>query len=161
MQLSSTQIQTLSNLIEEELEMAGAMHGLLENEYEALTDGDPELITAISRKKLEQLRKMEQHLGKVNLYLLELGLTADTSGAEQAIARTGPDSRIQSKWDELRSMEIKLQRQNEINGGIITIGQRRVKQALDILSGKSGLTGTYSQEGETQYSNSNNLHTKA
>jgi len=161
MQFSPTQIQTLSDLIEGELEMARSMHDLLEHEYEALTDGDPELITAISKQKLEQLQQMEQHLAKVNLYLLDLGLTADTRGAEQAIARTGPDTQVQSKWDQLRSMEIKLQRQNDINGGIISIGQRRVKQALDILSGKESLTGTYSQEGETQFSKSNNLHTKA
>ena len=161
MQFSTAQKQTLSSLIEGELELARSMHGLLEHEYEALTDGDPEAITAISKKKLEQLRWMEQHLEKVNLYLLDLGLTADTRGAEQAITWTGPDIKLQSKWDELRSMEIKLQRQNEINGGIITIGQRRVKQALDILSGKEGLTGTYSQEGETQFNKSNNLHTKA
>ncbi len=161
MQFSSAQKLTLSTLIEEELELARSMYVLLEDEYEALTDGNPEAITAISKKKLEQLRMMEQHLQQVNFFLLELGLTADTQGAEQAIARTGPDNKLQTKWDELRSMEIKLQRQNEINGGIITIGQRRVKQALDILSGKEGLTGTYGQDGETQFSNSNNLHTKA
>ncbi len=161
MQLSPTQTQTLSSLLDRELEMARSMHDLLEREYEALTDGDPELITAISKKKLAQLRQMEQHLAKVNLHLLDLGLTADTRGAEQAIARTGPNTQIQSKWDQLRSMEIKLQRQNETNGGIITIGQRRVKQALDILSGKESLTGTYSQEGEAQFSATNNLHTKA
>jgi len=161
MQLSSAQKQTISNLLDEELVMAKSMYGLLEREYEALTDGDPEVITATSKKKLEQLHEMEQHLAQVNLFLLELGLTADTRGAEQAIAMTGPDQTLQSKWDELRSMEIKLQRQNEINGGIITIGQRRVKQALDILSGKAGLTGTYSQEGEAKFSKSNGLHTKA
>ncbi len=161
MQFSSAKKLTLSSLIEEELELARSMLVLLEGEYEALTDGNPEAITTISKKKLEQLRVMEQHLQQVNYFLLELGLTADTQGAEQAIAQTGPDNKLQTKWDELRSMEIKLQRQNEINGGIITIGQRRVKQALDILSGKEGLTGTYGQDGETQFSNSNNLHTKA
>ncbi len=161
MQFSPAQKQTLSSLIEEELELASSMHVLLEREYEALTDGNPEEITTISKKKLDRLQGMEQHLQQVNHFLLGLGLTADTRGAEQAIARTGPDMQIQAKWDALRSMEIKLQRQNEINGGIITIGQRRVKQALDILSGKENLTGTYSQEGETQFSKSNNLHTKA
>jgi len=160
-QLSQTQKQTLANLIEEELGLANSMHVLLEREYEALTDGNPEEITTISKKKLQQLQGMEQHLQQVNHFLLELGVTADTVGAEQVISRTGPDMQIQSKWDALRSMEIKLQRQNEINGGIITIGQRRVKQALDILSGKESLTGTYSQEGETKFSNTNNLHTKA
>ncbi|MCP3671668.1 MAG: flagellar protein FlgN [Gammaproteobacteria bacterium] len=161
MQFSSAQKLSLSSFIEEELELARSMYTLLKSEYEALTDGNPKAITAISKKKLEQLRWMEQHLQQVNAFLLELGLTADTHGAEQAIARTGPDNKLQAKWDELRSVEVKLQRQNEINGGIITIGQRRVKQALDILSGKEGLTGTYGQDGGTQFSNSNNLHTKA
>jgi flagellar biosynthesis/type III secretory pathway chaperone len=161
MQFSSEQTHALTSLLEEELVMARAMYELLEREYEALTDGDPEVITATSKSKLEQLKEMEQHLAQVNRFLLEQGLTADTRGAEQAITMTGPDPEVQSRWDELRSMEIKLQRQNEINGGIITIGQRRVKQALDILSGKSGLTGTYSQEGETRFSKPSNLHTKA
>lgn len=161
MRISTEQRQTLTGLIEDGLELAKSMHGLLGREYEALTDGEPESITAISRKKLEQLQVMERHLEQVNLYLLKLGLTADARGVEQAIAWTGPDINLQSKWDDLRSTEIKLQRQNEINGGIITIGQRRVKQALNILSGKESLTGTYDQDGETQFNPSNNLHTKA
>lgn len=161
MRFTPTQKQTLAGLIEQELEMANSMHGLLELEYEALTDGNPDGIKSISTKKIERMRLMEQQLDRRNRFLTELGLTADNNGADEAIAGIELNSGLRAKWDELRSVAIKLQKQNEINGGIISIGQRRVKQALDILSGKENLTGTYSQEGETTFSKSNNLHTKA
>ncbi len=161
MQFTSTQKQTLSDLIEQELEVANSMLGLLTQEYEALTDGDPDAIKSVSNKKIEQMRLMDQLLGTRNSFLSELGLTADNHGTDKAIAGIELNSGLQAQWDKLKSIVIKLHKQNDINGGIITIGQRRVKQALDILSGKENLSGTYSQEGETTFSKSNNLHTKA
>jgi flagellar biosynthesis/type III secretory pathway chaperone len=161
MQFTSTQEQTLSGLIKQELAAAESMHKLLLLEYEALTDGDPDKIKPISDKKIQQMRLMEQLLTKRNGFLLKLGIATDNSGTEEAIAGVEFNSELRAQWDRLRSVTLKLQKQNDINGGIITIGQRRVKQALDILSGKENLTGTYSQEGETTFTKSNNLHTKA
>jgi flagellar biosynthesis/type III secretory pathway chaperone len=161
MQPTTTHREILSGIIEQELAAAEFMHKLLSHEYEALTDGDPDKIKSISAEKIQQLRLVEQLLAKRNGLLRELGLATDSSGVDRAITAMGSDSELRAKWDRLRSVSIKLQKQNDINGGIITIGQRRVKQALDILSGKENLTGTYSQEGETTFSKSNNLHTKA
>ncbi len=161
MQFTTTQREILSGIIEQELAAAESMLQLLLHEYEALTDGDPDNIKSISAEKNQQMRQMEQLLTKRNGLLRELGLAPDSAAIDSAITAMGANSELRAKWDKLRSVTIKLQKQNDINGGIITIGQRRVKQALDILSGKENLTGTYSQEGETTFSKSNNLHTKA
>lgn len=161
MQFTSTQKLTLSGIIEQELAAAESMLNLLVLEYEALTDGDPDQIKSISAEKIQQMRLMEQLLAKRNGFLLELGLAPDGSAMETAISGMESNSELRAQWEKFRSATIKLQKQNDINGGIISIGQRRVKQALDILSGKENLSGTYSQEGETTFSKSNNLHTKA
>ncbi len=161
MQLTSEQRDTLSSLIATELEMAKTMLELLENEHAALTEGNPDLIQSASQQKLEHMRLMEQNISSRNQFLLRLGLTADEHGIEEVIATRERNNKLDSSWSELKATAEKLQKQNEINGGIIAIGQRQVKQALDILSGKENLTGTYSQQGETQFSKSNNLHTKA
>lgn len=161
MQFTSTQRLALSGIIEQELAAAESMHKLLGLEYEALTDGDPDQIKSISAEKIQQMRLMEQLLAKRNGFLLELGLAPDISAIETAISGMESNSELRAQWEKFRSVTIKLQKQNDINGGIISIGQRRVKQALDILSGKENLSGTYSQEGETTFSKSNNLHTKA
>lgn len=140
--------------------MAKTMLGLLKSEHEVLTAGDPEPIKTASQQKLEHMRLMEQNIIDRNLFLQRLSLTTDEQGIEQAVS-AAQDQQLHTNWNELKETAKQLQKQNEINGGIISIGQRRVKQALDILSGKENLTGTYSQQGETQFSKSNNLHTKA
>ncbi len=161
MQLTSEQRGTLSSLIATDLEMARTMLELLKNEHEVLSVGDPEKIKSTSNKKLEHMRLMERNISDRNRFMQELGLSSDEQGIEKAVASATQDVQLHSNWGELKATAKQLQKQNEINGGIIAIGQRRVKQALDILSGKENLTGTYSQQGETQFSKSNNLHTKA
>ena len=160
MQITSEQRAALSALITAELNMAKGMLELLTNEHALLTKGDPDAIKSISKQKLEHMQLMEQNISGRNQFLRSLGLTSDEQGLEKAVA-TMEDRTLSATWDELKSTAKQLKKQNEINGGIITLGQRRVKQALDILSGKENLTGTYSQQGETQFSTSNNLHTKA
>jgi flagellar biosynthesis/type III secretory pathway chaperone len=141
--------------------MANAMLELLQHEHTALTSEDPESIKTASQQKLEHMQLMEQNIGQRNLFLQRLGLSADEQGIEEAVTAAGQNNQLTTNWKNLKETAKELQKQNEINGGIIAIGQRRVKQALDILSGKENLTGTYSQQGETEYSKSNNLHTKA
>lgn len=161
MQLTSEQRGTLSSLIVSELEMAKTMLGLLKSEHAVLVAGDPEAIKSASNQKLEHMRLMEQNINSRSRFLQQLGLSSDEQGIEDAVAAIEQDNKLHSNWNELKATAKQLQKQNEINGGIIAIGQRRVKQALDILSGKESLTGTYSQQGETKFSKSNNLHTKA
>ena len=141
--------------------MANTMLELLLHEHTALTSEDPESIKTASQQKLEHMQLMEQNIGQRNLFLQRLGLSADEQGIEEAVTAAGQNNQLNTNWNSLKETAKELQKQNEINGGIIAIGQRRVKQALDILSGKENLTGTYSQQGETEYSKSNNLHTKA
>lgn len=161
MQLTPEQREALASLINSELEMANTMLELLQHEHTALTSEDPERIKTVSRQKLEHMQLMEQNIGQRNLFLQRLGLSADEQGIEEAVTAAGQNNQLNTNWNSLKETAKELQKQNEINGGIIAIGQRRVKQALDILSGKENLTGTYSQQGETEYSKSNNLHTKA
>ena len=141
--------------------MANTMLELLKREHAALTAENPDSIKTTSQQKLEHMQLMEQNIGQRNRFLQELQLSADEQGIEDAVTAAGQNSQLNTNWNKLKQIAKELQKQNEINGGIIAMGQRRVKQALDILSGKENLTGTYSQQGETEYSKSNNLHTKA
>ena len=161
MQLTQQQREALASLINNELEMANTMLELLKREHAALTAENPDSIKTTSQQKLEHMQLMEQNIGQRNRFLQELQLSADEQGIEDAVTAAGQNSQLNTNWNKLKQIAKELQKQNEINGGIIAMGQRRVKQALDILSGKENLTGTYSQQGETEYSKSNNLHTKA
>ncbi len=161
MQLIPQQREALASLIAGELEMAKTMLELLKSEHAALTAENPDSIKTTSQQKLEHMQLMEQNIRQRNQFLQKVELSTDEQGFEEAVAAAGQDSQLNSNWNKLKEIAQELQKQNEINGGIIAIGQRRVKQALDILSGKENLTGTYGQNGETEYSKSNNLHTKA
>lgn len=161
MQLTPEQREALASLIANELEMAKTMLELLKSEHTALKSENPDSIKATSQQKLKHMQLMEQSIGQRNRFLQQLQLSADEQGVAEAVAAASQHSQLNANWNNLKEIAKELQKQNEINGGIIAIGQRRVKQALDILSGKENLTGTYSQQGETEYSKSNNLHTKA
>ncbi len=160
MQITSEQRADLSAQIDAELDLARTMLDLLQHEHAVLTNGAPDAIKSISKQKLEHMQLMEQNIGRRNQFLRSCRLTTDEQGIEQAVAMMG-DRELSANWEELKTIAKQLKTQNDLNGGIIALGQRRVKQALDILSGKENLTGTYSQSGETQFSKSNNLHTKA
>ncbi len=144
------QQQQLSKLLTAELKETYQLLEILTEEHQALSSSNPDLIAAISNKKFEAVQQVEQnHLKRMQL-LTDIGLPSSSEGMESFIEHLPKESQIVAQWHELQGTAKKLQRQNEINGGIIALTQRHITLALDILSGKANVTATYGRSGQTR-----------
>jgi len=143
------QQQQLSQLLAAELKESYQLLGILTEEHQALSSSDPDLITAISTKKLDAMKRMEQHHTMRTQFLASIGLSSSSEEMEAFIKHLPKESLIVTQWQELQDLARKLHHQNEINGGIIALTQRHITLALDILSGKAHTTSTYGRSGQT------------
>ncbi|MCP4993985.1 MAG: flagellar protein FlgN, partial [Gammaproteobacteria bacterium] len=85
----------------------------------------------------------EQFLSKCAV----LGVAA----TETLIGNLSSDTGITRSWRQLKDIGAKLKRQNEINGMIITLGQRNTQNALGVLSGRQpSASATYNPDGARQ-----------
>ncbi|MES9958616.1 MAG: flagellar protein FlgN [Sedimenticola sp.] len=148
MSLTADQQQTLTNLLNAEVTTARQLKQLLEKEYEALTAGNPEQILAVTQEKDAALQQMLQHDRERNRFLGTLPVAAAAGELGKILDTLSPESAASSAWHELQGLAEALHQQNTINGGMVAIGQRHTRQALDILSGRTHDGDTYGPEGE-------------
>ncbi len=150
MRISTEQKQKLIDLIQTELVLATKLQEILQREFDILSGDSPEQIEAISREKLAQMQQLTQQLAKRDQLLTILRLPPGKAGTDIMMRQLPPGHELLANWEQLQELSAKLQRQNTINGGIVAIGQRRAKQALDLLRGKHGMTETYGPGGESR-----------
>lgn len=156
MRLDHQQETALQQLLAAELACAKEFKVVLDREFQALKGQDPELIKAISREKQSLMTQMQQYLDARSQLLTQWAMPpgCTTNGPKDGnqeihqLLRENPASVCASLWGELIEWVHGLHKQNEINGGIIFMGQRHAKQALEILSGKAYEKNTYSRKGE-------------
>jgi len=142
------QQQQLSRLLAAELEETSQLLEILTEEHQALSSSDPDLITAISAKKFDAMKRIEQCHIKCTQFLTSIGIASNSEGIEAFIQRLPKESLIATQWRELQDLAKKLHRQNEVNGGVIALTQRHITLAIDILSGKTNITSTYGRSGQ-------------
>ncbi len=144
------QQQQLTQLLSAELNESHQLLDILMEEHQALSSSDPDLITSISAKKLDALKRVEQHYTQRAHFLTRIGLSSGNEEMETIIKRLPKESLLVTQWHALQEIAKKLHRQNEINGGIIALTQRHLTLALDILNGKANITptSTYGRSGQ-------------
>ncbi len=141
--------QQLSQLLAAELKETYRLLDILTEEHQALSSSNPDLIAAISSKKIDAMQQVELHHSKCVQFLAQIGGSSSSEEMALFIARLPKENPIVTQWQELQNLVRKLQRQNEINGGVIALTQRHITIALDILSGKANITATYGPSGQT------------
>ena len=139
--------QALSRLLSDELQSARELQRTLDQEFDALSQGEADRITEITAQKQLQTLRLGQHLQARDRFLAEHKLPAGQQGTDAIVKRLPADAAAANLWQELQSVGRRLRERNEVNGGIIAHGQRHVRQALAILSGQSGTGDTYGPEG--------------
>jgi flagellar biosynthesis/type III secretory pathway chaperone len=150
MRISTEQKQKLIDLIKAELVMATALQEILQREFDILSGDSPEQIEAISKEKLAQMQQLTQQLAKRDQLLTILRLPPGKAGTDMLMRQLPKGHELFSHWEQLQRLSAELQQQNTINGGIVAAGQRRAKQALDILRGKHNIPETYGPGGESR-----------
>jgi flagella synthesis protein FlgN len=150
MRISTEQKQQLTDLIQTELVMATKLQEILQQEFDILSGDNPEKIEAISKDKLAQMQQLSQQLAKRDQLLTILHLPPGKEGTDMMVRQLPQGHELTGNWGQLQQLSGELQQQNTINGDIIAIGQRRAKQALDILRGKNNIPETYGPGGESR-----------
>jgi flagella synthesis protein FlgN len=161
MRLSSDQQNSLAGLLAAELSESSKLLEILQRESDILGGNDPESIKAVSKEKLAQMQRLSQQLTQRDRFLTELGLPKGKEGTDRLLRSLPQESELADRWTKLQDLGEQMKKQNEINGNIVAVSQRQVRQALDVLSGKTGAPQTYGREGETRSTANQNTLAKA
>ena len=147
MDLTSEHHQIFCRSLQEELKTGRELLQVIEQEHEFLIQGDPEEIEAASNQKRQRVQQLQRQVSERDQFLAQHSFPAGKEGMESLLQQTPPDSPARRYWQELQLLATMLQKQNEINGGILALGQRHIRQALEILTGQMGASLTYGPEG--------------
>lgn len=161
MRLSSDQKNLLAQLLATEIAEANRLQEIMEREFDILGEDDPEQIGAISKEKLAQMQRLAQQLSLRDRFLDNIGLPGGKEGTDLLLQGFPRDSKLVEHWKELQDLGEQLKKRNEVNGNIVAISQRHVRQTLDILNGKTEAPQTYSREGDTRSTAQQNSLAKA
>ncbi|MEJ1353538.1 MAG: flagellar protein FlgN [Candidatus Sedimenticola sp. (ex Thyasira tokunagai)] len=157
MEITTTQINHFSGLLSAELQCAEKLLTLLGHEHQALTGSDPDRIIALSEQKQSLVEQMQQQLANRQGFLTRLGLPGDREGVDTLLNAHPKVGNALALWQQLMEIATQLSNQNQVNGGIITLGHRHVRQTLCILTGNNGNNDTYGPKGNRDESASRSL----
>lgn len=145
---SSVHGERLLQLLSAELQSAESLLDLLQQEHQLLISGEAEAIRAISVKKHTQIQLLSEQLLTRDRFLKTLQLPNGKEGIELLIQQSGGSSPLARVWEQVQKLAAELHDRNEINGGIVALAQRHVRQALNLLTCHSEQNSTYGRAGQ-------------
>ncbi|HIP53507.1 MAG TPA: flagellar protein FlgN [Chromatiales bacterium] len=139
------------HLIDREIACSLQLLEVLQEENAVLKEADTARLEELTVTKQDVLKELDTRVAAHNALLAELGLPPGREGTEKLLDFFVDDPHAEEKWNELQELAQAYRDLNEINGGIVALSQRHVRQALDILSGNGNVAGnTYNKGGETR-----------
>jgi flagellar biosynthesis/type III secretory pathway chaperone len=144
-----------------EIEQAQRLLGLLEQEYQLLQTAPAKPLENLLSEKRQQLKIVEESVAEHHRFLRRQDLSCDRAGTLAFIEADTGNPLLAETWQRFESLLAACQKQNQINGGAVTLNQRQTKQMLDILLGISTSNKTYSRSGESRSVNGSNSLGKA
>ncbi|MES9903442.1 MAG: flagellar protein FlgN [Sedimenticola sp.] len=157
MAITTTQINHLLRLLSMELQCTENLSTVLKQEHLALTESDPDQIIAISERKKVLIEQMGRHLADRQGFLASLGLNSDRKSVDTLLGSLPEAEAAYAVWRQLMEMAAQLNKSNQINGGIITLGSRHIRQTIDILTGNQSAGDTYNPKGRQSDTTSRSL----
>ncbi|MCB1752185.1 MAG: flagellar protein FlgN [Gammaproteobacteria bacterium] len=138
----------LSKLLAVELESARTLLHILEQEHQALVNGESEEISAISEQKQTHIKSFGEQLLLRDRFLTGHQLPTGSAGTDLFVEQVPADSELALRWRQMQELAVRLNDCNEINGGIVALAQRHVRQALNILTCHTEQNSTYGPAGQ-------------
>jgi flagellar biosynthesis/type III secretory pathway chaperone len=137
-------------ILHQETAQAKQLLDLLEQEFHLLKANPGEALQSLLVEKRAQLTKVEQCVTAHHHFLQLQGLSPDRRGTEAYLDQCGEKSSLSAAWTAYLEMAQACKRQNDINGGAVTLNQRQVNQALALLLGLGEGNKTYGPSGESR-----------
>ncbi|MCB1859056.1 MAG: flagellar protein FlgN [Gammaproteobacteria bacterium] len=142
-------LATLSQLLSQELAVAGDLLQVLDHERDALTREDPQGIEATTMDKQQLMVQLRELLTRRDAFLMERGYSTGKPGMDAILKELAADlsDDTQTLWQSLGQVAGKLRDSNDTNGILVSLAQRQTRQALEILTGRTGQQQTYGPGG--------------
>jgi flagellar biosynthesis/type III secretory pathway chaperone len=141
--------QRLAELLAQELTGTRRLFTELERQQQSLAGAQPELIEASARASHELIAALEALEKKRNALAARLGYNADNGGMEQLLRWCDYDGTLAQQWRKVLEMARRCRDCNQVNGTVVDINRRRVRQALGILRGQISEAEVYGRSGQT------------
>lgn len=124
-----------------------ALLKVLEQEEEALVEGEADLLPKLSAAKMSQLQTLNTLARARHEGLQGANLTADHAGMDAWLAQQGtPEQQV--LWESLQEMEQQAQAMNQRIGVLIELRLNSTRQALNVLvQAAKSQGGLYDQGG--------------
>ena len=126
----------LETLLRGELTAASGLHALLLAEESAIAARDVDAMQQIVADKQPLLAELESLHQRHAALLAAAGMADDKSGLEAAAQEC--KGGLPEVWSQLQQGLAECQRQNQINGRLLTTSQLHTQRALSILLGRQG-----------------------
>ena len=154
-------LQALTELLTEQTIHVQQLLEKLRQEHSVLSSGETERLDQIVTEKKSLILLIDSSMEGVNRLLSEQGFTANKAGLD-SLLQTLPDSTpLHRQWEKLQHFVAACQEKSDINSGIVTLKQRHVRQAIDILKGNPSNENIYDKQGEVGSGSTLNSFTKA
>ncbi|KRT56304.1 flagellar protein FlgN [endosymbiont of Ridgeia piscesae] len=151
--------ERFSRILQRESEATEQLLVLLKQEYALLKSTAPaEQLEALNQQKEQQIINVAQAVEAHNRLLRELGLNNNGEETRKLIEQLDGSGLLQQQWQTFLKQVDASQKQNGINGGLLTLSQRQAAQGLDILRGIGENQKSYGPSGESRsHSHSHSL----
>ncbi|MDP3585440.1 MAG: flagellar protein FlgN [Thiobacillus sp.] len=141
--------QTLLARLKLELAAWQALVDVMQEEEQALVDGDTDRLARISTAKLTQLQSVSDYAQIRHAGLQAAGLPFDHAGMTAWLGQVG-QAEHSAQWQQLRALETTARALNQRIGALIELRLNSTRQALNVLLHSATSHGSlYDQEGLT------------
>lgn len=150
-------LEQLDTLLRSDLQSLQELNRVLAREHQALEKNSAESLNELSETKNQLLEALRQRARQKVRLLVEMGFRPDQGASSEFLSGKDVDPAIQNLWQKAQTgLEI-CQRQNAVNGRIISHMQRRLSRMADILRGNDRSQRLYGSAGETHNLNHNSV----
>lgn len=154
-------LRALTQLLTKQTTYAQQLLEKLQQEHSVLTSNKTEQLDQVVAEKQQLMKQLENSMTQVNTLLIEHKFSANKTGLDSLLQTLPANTPLHRQWEKLQELAITCQENNDINCGIVTLKQRHIRQAIDILKGNPSNETVYDKQGEVGSSSVLNAFTKA
>jgi len=154
-------LQALTKQVTKQTACAQQLLEKLLSEHDILIAADADSLEKVVEEKQALLKQLESGMTNITQSISEHGFAADFSGINTLLQQLPENTPLHRQWDKLQNLAQQCKQKNEVNGGIVSLKQRHIRQAIDILKGAPPRKNTYDKQGTIDNYLDKNSYTKA
>ncbi|MBL4852004.1 MAG: flagellar protein FlgN [Gammaproteobacteria bacterium] len=124
------------NQLSAEITLAKTMAKILSDERNALANSDAAQMDKTSQEKRSLLADLEAHARKRLQLVTNMGYQKKLGTVRHFLSQKDPSQALLQSWDSLNRQLQLCSDQNQINGRIISLSQRKTEMTLNVLRGQ-------------------------